>query len=690
MFLRRRTVVFLLFALALAGSAQPFQQNDPAQEMVIRVNVELVQVDATVTNSKDEPVMDLKAEDFIILQDGKPQEITNFSFVMTRKPSTALSKKTVLESRESIAPPPPPAPIRREKVRRSIAMVVDDFGLSYESIGHVRDSVKKWIGEEMQPNDLVSLMMTGGGEGALQQFTNDKRMLYAAVDRIQYNAASRVGVTGLSGLSGGDQERKLAYTKFTIQSILDVINGLKDLPGRKDLILFSESMDIMFEDGGMSQGRDLHMKEMLQRTVDAANKSAIVIHAIDPRGVIGFVSAEQSSGADFAQLSTQLNATRAGMAQLVQDTGGLFIHDRNRIDRALVTVVDDGDGYYLIGYQPDEATIAEMKTGNSKYHKIQVRVKRPGLHVRTRSRFFSTPEVFSPPNLMARKERIEDAMRSPFASGSLRVRLTALFSQTKDEKPCINALLHFGAAQLSFAQEPGGWRKASVEIVAGLYDSNGQQIEFADKAWSLQLKDQSYENAKRNGISFLMRLPVRESGAYQMRLVLRDSASGQFGSASQFIEIPDVRKNRLALSGIILASNQSEAKATEDRVEGMMEDSGSNGTAAVRVFKPGTPIAWAYQILNAKNDKDQKPKLQMQIRLYHEGREIYARKPSEMAVAASGSSKRMIAADQLKLNQLPPGYYVLQVAVKDLLAEEKDQMAVQSIDFEVPNARSGS
>jgi VWFA-related protein len=703
MSLDRRIVIMLMCALALVQTARPFQQNDPGKELVIRVNVELVQVDATVTNSKDEPVTDLKAEDFVILQDGKPQEITNFSFVRTREAARAdsvLKKPTPKPNNE---PPPPPPPLKREKVRRTIALVVDDFGLSYESMTPVRHAIQKWIEEEMQPNDLVALVMTGGGEGALQQFTNDKRLLYAAVNRIQYNVASRVGTTSLSGIStsssssSGDfappnprQERDLIYTTFTLQSVQDVVNGLKNLPGRKDLILFSESLKIMYEDGpGVSQGRDLRMKELLRKTIDSANKWAIVIHSIDPRGVIGFVSAEQSSAADFGQLSSQLTSSRDGMAQMAEETGGLVMMNRNNIDKALEKVVDDGDGYYLIGYQPDETTISEMKTGNGKYHTIQVRVKRSGLRVRTRSRFFSTPLGISPPDIMSRQERIEDAMRSPFSSGSLRVRLTALFSETKTAQPCLNVLLHFSTHQLTFTDEPDGWRKAVIEVVAGLYDINGQQVEFADKQWSLTIKNKSYERLKKNGASFLVRLPVKEPGAYQMRLVVRDTRNGQLGNASQFVEIPDVRKNKLTLSGIVLASNQANAKAPEDQVEGMMDDSGSNGTAAVRIFEPGSSISWAYQILNAKNDKDEKPKLQVQLRLFHEGQEVYERKLPEMTTAAKGNSKRMIAADELKLVQLPPGYYVLQVAVTDALAEEKDRMAVQSIDFEVQKPITG-
>jgi len=264
-----------------------------------------------------------------------------------------------------------------------------------------------------------------------------------------------------------------------------------------------------------------------------------------------------------------------------------------------------------------------------------------------------------------------------------------------------NALLHFGVGQLVFTDEPDGWRKAVVEVVAGLYDSNGQQVEFSDKQWGLTVKNKSYENMKRNGASFLVRLPVRQPGAYQMRLVLRDSRSGELGNATQFIEIPDIKKNKLTLSGIVLASDQGKAKAPEDQAEGMMEDSGSNGTAAVRIFEPGSSIFWVYQILNATNDKDQKAKLQMHLRLFRDGKEIYQRKAADMPVSISApapappkqkgkksapvpDANRMIAVDQFKLSeQLPPGYYVLQVAVTDSLAGDKDQLAVQTIDFEV-------
>jgi hypothetical protein len=323
-----------------------------------------------------------------------------------------------------------------------------------------------------------------------------------------------------------------------------------------------------------------------------------------------------------------------------------------------------------------------MKKGKPKMHKIQVRVKRSGLTVRSRSQFFSSPDSLPPSDLIARQQQVEKAFYSPFRSEDLRVRLTALYSQTKDDKPVINALLHFDANQLVFAEQPDGWYKATVEITAGLYGADGQEVDFADKTWNLEAKGKTYEYMKKNGIAFLMNVPVKQHGAYQMRLVLRDTANGQLGSSTQVIEVPDIRNGKLALSGILLAADKSKSEAAVDQAEGVIGDTDSKKTAAVRIFESGETIAWSYQILNAKTGKDNRPQLTARIRLFHEGQQAYEGPSIEMNSQAQGSSKRMIAADQMYLKQLPPGYYVLQIAVTDTLAKEGQRLAVQSIDFD--------
>ena len=189
----------LLAALAAALAQTPAQSD----EAVIRITVNLVQVDAVVTDSKDKPVTDLKAEDFEIRQDGKVQKITNFSYITTRTAGGGTAPGIAPARRPSPVkgvPPPPPAVLKPADIRRTVALVVDDLGLSFESTVRIREALKKFVDQEMQPGDLVAIIRTGAGMGALQQFTADKRMLHAAIDRVKYNGLGRVGISNFAPL----------------------------------------------------------------------------------------------------------------------------------------------------------------------------------------------------------------------------------------------------------------------------------------------------------------------------------------------------------------------------------------------------------------------------------------------------------------------------------------------------------
>src|SRR5262249_24846098 len=143
--------------------------------------------------------------------------------------------------------------------------------------------------------------------------------------------------------------------------------------------------------------------DRLRKLTDAANRSSVVIYAIDPRGVVNTsVSAEDVAAGwsprELAQVSTQrtreLIESQDGMIALTQRTGGLFRHN-NDVPGSLREVVDDGDGYYLLGYQPDSSTFDE-KARVPKFHTINVRMKRPELRVRSRTGFFGTADGETP------------------------------------------------------------------------------------------------------------------------------------------------------------------------------------------------------------------------------------------------------------------------------------------------------
>jgi len=172
-------------------------QTAPGDDDVVRITANLVQIDAVVTDRKGKQITNLSDQDFEILEDGRAQKITNLSYVSLKPPAgepqplaTASAKDTGTRDKGA-----PPVHLRPEQVHRTIALVVDDLGLSFQSMVYVRKALKKFVDEQMQPGDMAAIIRTRAGTGALQQFTGDKRQLYSAIERIRWDP-SGVGRLG--------------------------------------------------------------------------------------------------------------------------------------------------------------------------------------------------------------------------------------------------------------------------------------------------------------------------------------------------------------------------------------------------------------------------------------------------------------------------------------------------------------
>jgi len=182
--------------LAALASIAAFAQ----QEYRLRVTVNLVQVDATVTDSHGNPVPDLKASDFRVLLDGKAQDLKSCTYVQRRDPAepAPVNTSAATEPKTSAAQPAmPAAPIKLEDVRRTMVLFVGDLLTSSESMAGIRTGLKKFVEEQVHPGDLVAIVRSSAGLGALQDFTPDKRMLLAAVDKVGWTS-NAVGLGGAS------------------------------------------------------------------------------------------------------------------------------------------------------------------------------------------------------------------------------------------------------------------------------------------------------------------------------------------------------------------------------------------------------------------------------------------------------------------------------------------------------------
>jgi VWFA-related protein len=665
---------------------------------VIKVSVKLVQVDATVTDEKGQQVRDLRPQDFEILQDGKPQVITNFSYISPPEKMHSVGHTN--------GPSGDPNIVRFQDIHRTIALVVDDLGLDFESAVRTRSALKHYVDTELQAGDLVAVVRTGSGVGALQQFTTDRHILDAAVDRVRYNPIGggpqgafapieshltnvRDGVNpsgGQGGLVNPQDEWHQTFIAGSLGAVRYVVEGLRDLPGRKTLVLFSENTQ-MFFNGEPSQ----RVRDALKKLVDEANRSAVVVYAIDPGGLryTGLTAVDDTARSDPQSLLTTDLArsnreyeSREGMRQLAEETGGLFLHNGNDLEQELRKAIDDAGGYYLLGYRPEAKTF-DARTGEPQFHRLRVRVRRPGLRVRSRSGFLGVEDGDKPQSGGTPRQQLLRALVSPFSSGDVHVRLTALFNMDERKGPVLDSMLYVDAHELHFTRTPDGGQLATFTAVAVTFDENGLPADSSERTFSVRAKDdEKYRELLKVGLVYVLQHPVKKPGPYQMRVAIRDESSRAIGSASQFIEVPDVHHGKLAVSSILLTTGDG---LTGDG-EQVKDASGQlqSYTPALRAFKPGQPVVYVYQILNAHATSTKQTELEAQVRLFRNGEPIFSGVPATPVMQDASTPARLVCGGAIQLGaKMSPGDYVLEVAVTDKLAKGKYSLVKQAIDFEV-------
>ncbi len=706
-------LLILITSLAASTSAgqQPVAQPTPTpqkEESVVRISTNLVQVDVTVTDKNGSPIRDLRRDEIEIYQNGKKQDISNFSFIEGQNLSTDEIRERSRSSGERPAVLPP-ATIRPENVKRTIAVVIDDLNLSFADVYFARKAIRKFIDVQMQPGDLIAIIRTGGGIGALQQFSNDKRQLYAAIDRIEWNPSGNAGVGSFSPLTAkqdlGDEDaqkfmedaqqdaedfRASVFATGTLGAINYVVRGMADLPGRKSIMLVSQGFSLVTRgrDGFAETNRVL---EAIRYLIDGAARAAVVIYSIDPRGLVdaSFSAEDDLSGRTMEEItalqsarSASVSDTHDGLRYLSEETGGFAIYNSNDISWGIRKVLDD-QNYYLIGYVPDDDTF-DPKLG--KYNKLAIKVLRAGARVRYRHGFYGVEDLAKVGKPKTSEQRMLLALTSPFSANEVSLRLNALFTYDAKEGPFVRSLLHVDGSKIKVADAPDGRKAISFDIVAVAFGDNGVLVDQVSRTYTITLSDSAAEKLASNGFVYNFVFPIKKPGAYQMRVAIRDHGSDKIGSANQFIEIPNLKKKRLTLSGIALdnfayddykliaADKSPRARRLADPIS----------ATARRVFKRGTVVTYGFSVYNAKGSGKEPEGLTSQLRLLRDGKVIFEGKPLPVSNTAPDQPSGVDIAGSLSLGtEMVPGDYVMQVLVTDDRAKAKYRTASQFVQFQV-------
>lgn len=724
-------VILLLSIVSLNTFAQtpvPVPTATPDDNDTVKISTTLIQVDVTVTDKDGNIVTDLKPGDLEIYENGKKQEVTNFSFIRRgNENSTAAAKPEKTQPVVGkLSVPVPSIKLKANQVQRTYALIVDDLGLNFGNIFWVKQSLKRFIKDQIGTGDLVAIIQTGRTNSALSSFTSDKSQLLRVVDKLKWNFQGRSGISTFEPIDLGktaspsygapNKEDSFLTTDYiarrmeinrnenfavgTVGTMSRVISGMQELPGRKAVILFSEGFPIINADSknnGISfTDRVLDLTKLM---ADLANRSSVVIYTIDPRGLQNsqmfeaqdniaeertvknpgtFATPDSPAQKRLSLRNDTFTSSQQSLRILAEETGGLAFINQNDLDKGLRRAVEDQSSYYLLGYVPDEETFDPSK---ARFNKLEIKAVRPGLKLRYRSGFFGVTDDKYLAEQKAKENNVAAALSSPFGASDINLDLTSIYANDAKEGAIVRALLNIDVKDLSFTDLSNGDKQTEFTLYAFAFGENGRILNSLNRVYRVKVNKEDYRKMLEKGFVYFMNVPFKKPGAYQLRIALQDAKTKKIGAANQFIEVPDLEKNKLTLSGLILQTYTNEEWNAQNV---SIKESNKSQTAiatAVRKFRQGNVLQFSYAVYNAKNQAGNKFK--SQARLYRDGQLVFEGKQLPLNLVGN-DGKRAEGEGAVALGkEIVPGDYVLQVIVFDETAKNKDQITAQSIDFEV-------
>jgi len=386
-------------AIVMATLGLAAAQQKP-QAPVFKAGVNAVRVDVIVTDRQGNAVLDLKQDDFEVLEDGKPQAIDLFRLVHSDG-NPAPGSEAVREIR---SPADEQVEAARDEVRLFV-IFLDDYHVRLQNGLRVKDMLIAFIRKELGPLDMVALMYPLTPVSGLA-FTRDRELLVQEIRQFEgrkYNYAVR----------NAFEQQYVFASPQVIETIRNevTLTALGGLPvklgalreGRKAVIFVSEgffgvlpaqmrsefggaaptqAVDPRTEDRARLQA-DRDIEERLREVGDAANRNNTAIYALDPRGLAVGEFDLMSNAVSQSEGMNILRDSQSTLQTLAVNTDGRAIINQNDIGAALKQVVKDTSAYYLVGYN------SLLTAPDGKFHRIDVRLKRQGLQVRSRKGYWA-------------------------------------------------------------------------------------------------------------------------------------------------------------------------------------------------------------------------------------------------------------------------------------------------------------
>lgn len=526
------TVSFLPGAYSqTTTSSQP--QDVLQSNQTLRTNTRLVVVDVVATDSNGQPVSDLKASDLTVLEDGKPQKISAFSYQREKAASVVASSATA--GAFTNAP--------QYKNASSMNVILLD-ALNGNLAGHAygRDQLLRFLdkGTLTQPTALYALeeKLT-----LLHDFTTDIKGLRSLVQDYKPKGAAHVQDVYSSASPFSARAPSNATTSHTMEVTIAALNSLAGAlagyPGRKNLIWISEGFpitlfpEIIFDDPAgcmsctnptpatmanstsFSSGTGKDFDAEVQKVANALMNAQVAMYPVDASGL---------------QKDNHLNAINT-MRSLADRTGGKAFYNRNDVDLGISSSLEDGSTYYTLEYYPAN------KTWDGKFRSIQIK-SRSGVNLRYRQGYYALdPGVQNKYTDKTLTRTFSDALSldSPSATGVV-FRAGMAPPSAKDKQVTVNFAID--PHTLGFERKNDGLQHIMVSCAVAAFSEKGSFLKEEVSSVTAAMKADEFEKMMK-GQQFPCKRTINlKPGNYNLTLGVVDRNSGLIGTTTAWVKVP--------------------------------------------------------------------------------------------------------------------------------------------------------
>ncbi len=643
-----------VLVVALTAPVVFAQQQATTQTPTFRAGVELVEIDATVTDASGRVVTNLTADDFEVYEDGRQQTVAAVSLVNI--PAERLQRPLFAGS-----PIEPDVQTNTGPEGRVYLFALDE--VQGEQILRTRAFVRRFIEQYFSANDVAAVVWVGRGRSSdTQDFTSNPRLLLNAIERFQGGFSSEPAPTLPTTAGQPSLAPVLSEGSFDVRSRMRSLRTLSEFMAsvrgrRKAMLYFSTGLGFdMFNVTDYNGGVMNVATADAHAAMTAATRGNVAIYAIDPRGLSPDGALGDAETALSADARGTLRDSRRDLRTFSELTGGFAFTDQNNFDTAFTRIVQENSHYYVIGFYSSN----ERRDG--RYRRLEVRTRRPGLQVRSRRGYVAPTgraPAPAPPRTGTLTAGVATALGSPIANAGLPIKVFASPFKGPDGTASIAVAVEIDGGGLTLSEKDGLY-SGRLQVATTAIGAGGTMIPGDRYDAALTLKPDTYQRVSTAGFRVItsMELPP---GRYQLRVAAGDAARA--GSVIYDLDVPDFAKAPLSMSGVALTA-QSAAAAYTQAVKNPLRDLLPGPITAAREFSSSETLALFAEVYEsgrrqAAHTIDLKAVLRAD-----DGRVIRTVEEQRSSSELQGNAAGYGFSAQMPLTDAAPGLYVVHVEAR--------------------------